>query len=118
MCALMKGARAHHKSKRMRDKGKRDEKKKERTSQRMKDAKKDNTTPAVARPASCHPCKPGVTFSPCTKGAPRLHEDDFLHAYSSNHNHVLHVDHTHMIALGMKGEKYYLVMVVDGIDFF
>mmetsp|Transcript_4659 Transcript_4659/g.9294 ORF Transcript_4659/g.9294 Transcript_4659/m.9294 type:complete len:152 (-) Transcript_4659:87-542(-) len=61
-----------------------------------------------------------VRFAPDTKGVSRLPTDDFLHAFQvhgTEEGHVLHIDHAHSIAVGEKGEKYFLMMVIDGKDF-
>ena len=49
-----------------------------------------------------------------------LHDDDVLKAFSSNLDTGevdLHLDHAITIAVGLHGERYYLIMCVGGIDF-
>ena len=63
------------------------------------------------------PSRKQVRFASETTDATRLGKDDFLHAFGGDIGNVLHIDHAHMIAIGEKGERYYLMMVVDGVDF-
>jgi len=72
------------------------------------------TSPA---PSDQPPVRRKVRFAPDTKNVTRLSDDDFLRAFGGELGHVLHIDHAHSIAIGEKGERYYLMMVVDGVDF-
>ena len=47
----------------------------------------------------------------------KQHRDYFLRAFNFELETVLHINYAHTIAVGCKGEKYYLMMVVDGQDF-
>ena len=104
VCTLMKGARTYRKSKRM-----------------EKKQKRSSTPPVSAGTAStCPPAPPlrkRVRFAADTKDVSHLHADDFLQAFRGEMGKVLHIDHAHTIAVGLKGERYYLMMVVDGVDF-
>ncbi len=44
----------------------------------------------------------------------RLGDEDMLQAFSLQ---TLHINHAHTIAVGFHKEQYYLMMVVDCIDF-
>jgi len=69
-----------------------------------------------------------VRFSADTSTRSLLADDDFLQAFQAPKclkgdkrealaQHVLHIDHAHTLSLGFNGQRYYLVMVIDGVDF-
>eukprot|EP00961_Rhodomonas_salina_P195661 2641674-Rhodomonas_salina.1 len=69
-----------------------------------------------------------VRFAPDTKSISRLADDDFLQAFGAqksrwqwgqafNTDRTLHIDYAHAISLGYNKEGYYLVLVIDGVDF-
>eukprot|EP00961_Rhodomonas_salina_P049290 661995-Rhodomonas_salina.1 len=69
-----------------------------------------------------------VRFAPDTKSVSRLCTDYFLQAFGAqrskwrwgqafNAEHTLHIDYAHAISLCYNKEGYYLMLVVDGIDF-
>ena len=47
-----------------------------------------------------------------------MHVDDFLHAFNLVEERVdMHIDYAHTIAIGYHNQRYYLVIVIDGVDF-
>ena len=47
-----------------------------------------------------------------------MHADDFLRAFPvTDDMHDMHVDYAHTIAVGYHNQRYYLVMVIDWVDF-
>jgi len=76
------------------------------------------------------PAPKRVRFTADTSGVSHLHRDDFLRAFQADNRedyvirraatvrqHVLHIDHAHAISLGYFNQRYWLVMVIDGVDF-
>eukprot|EP00961_Rhodomonas_salina_P275900 3727070-Rhodomonas_salina.1 len=136
VCVLMKEARQYRKSRRQRC-----EEAKTKTERRKHRA---TAKPAPALTA-LHSASSGILRSHCPKAplqsllrfAPdtclvsTLSEDDFLQAFGANREvqrvedvdsaeqpeRTLHIDHAHTIALGHGNEGYYLIIVVDGVDF-
>eukprot|EP00961_Rhodomonas_salina_P254455 3438285-Rhodomonas_salina.1 len=49
-----------------------------------------------------------------SQGTVRLAPDDMLHAFQLRY---LHIDYAHSIALGYHNQQYFLIMVIDGVDF-
>lgn len=84
----------------------------------------------AAKVCATHRTQHSVRFDPSTHSRTRLADDDFLHAFQATDvrgrggfraalkaQHTLHIDYAHTISLGYHNQRYYLVMVIDGIDF-
>mmetsp|Transcript_29890 Transcript_29890/g.61459 ORF Transcript_29890/g.61459 Transcript_29890/m.61459 type:complete len:480 (-) Transcript_29890:392-1831(-) len=133
VCDLMKGSRKYRKSARMKAKAK------AKNAKHAEHCKANSVLTSVQIPAIPH-CTASmcaehreektkrVRFSAETSTRSRLADDDFLHAFQAPAclkgekrevlaQHVLHIDHAHTLSLGYKGQRYYLVMVIDGVDF-
>jgi len=137
VCDLMKGARHYRKSKRMKIKAQRDHERRHKAAAgtsilRPPDTPEPHAAFAVAQDGAASVCaahakQKRVRFAPDTVDKHTLHADDFLRAFHTSvplsrkscfkAHHDLHIDYAHSISIGYKNEAYYLVMVVDGIDF-
>mmetsp|Transcript_17909 Transcript_17909/g.36009 ORF Transcript_17909/g.36009 Transcript_17909/m.36009 type:complete len:481 (+) Transcript_17909:395-1837(+) len=139
VCALMKGARHYRKSKRMKQKIERDHARKHAAQHAAAASASCPPTHPAAEPAAAvalhgqasictaHEIHKRVRFTADTVDHCKLPRDDFLHAFKTSTPlsrlscfhayHDLHVDYAHSISLGYRNEAYYLVMVVDGVDF-
>jgi len=137
VCDLMKGARHYRKSKRMKVKAARDSARKHKQAAhasilRSSSAPEPDTAVHVAQQGGASVCTDHaaprrVRFAPDTVEHCKLPKDDFLRAYQTSTplsrlscykaQHDLHVDYAHSISIGYKNEAYYLVMVIDRVDF-
>mmetsp|Transcript_62292 Transcript_62292/g.129202 ORF Transcript_62292/g.129202 Transcript_62292/m.129202 type:complete len:351 (-) Transcript_62292:1380-2432(-) len=135
----MKGARQYRKSKRMKQKQQRDQRRQcsaARAAQSsilrpptLPDPHAAISVAQHGRASVCDKHKPlkRVRFAADTVDRHNLSEDDFLRAFRTSVpltrkscykvQHDLHVDYAHSISLGYRNEAYYLVMVIDGVDF-
>ena len=116
VCDLMKGARTYRKSKHMKQKAL---KKVLMKGQPSRDEELLTAIASQGVPSVCstHPPQKRVRFAPDTKAVSLLHEDDPLQAIQTEAGHVMHIDHTHSIALGENGGKSYFIFVVYGVEF-
>eukprot|EP00961_Rhodomonas_salina_P192363 2595809-Rhodomonas_salina.3 len=120
----MKGARNYRKSKRQKGK-KAAERVKELGEKQVVGQQETDTAPVIARAMKG---ARRVRFAPDTKSVSRPGTDDFLQAFGAQHSkwrwgqafnaeHTLHIDYAHANSLGYNKEGYYLMLVVDSIDF-
>eukprot|EP00961_Rhodomonas_salina_P235921 3188412-Rhodomonas_salina.1 len=133
VCYLMKGAHKYWKSKRQKEKEAARKSDKHSKKSDLARATGDDSAATAAVPSPAQLAEAGaslqsVRFAPDTKSISRLADDDFLQAFGAqksrwlwgqvfNTDRTLHIDYAHAISLGYNKEGYYLVLVIDGVDF-